>query len=97
MSELNPFNLPADELSASAMWKWLETPEFVQWFKTWYGDDSIYDLGSANHDGYLQERHFACVGWIAGRMSLPPAHAMKKEEFVARLRKMYENSRAVLP
>jgi hypothetical protein len=58
----------------------LETPEFCRWFETWYGRESLFDGLPTSSDLYLQERNFALVGWLAGR--LENSHTMTQDEFV---------------
>ena len=47
----------------------LETPEFVRWFESWHGDESVYpDGGSDLLERYWSERRFALFGWQAALM-----------------------------
>ena len=62
----------------------LETPEFLNWFKSWYGDDSAYAGASQELiDGYWSERRFALMGWHAAM--LPCAVSADKRAFVVSL------------
>ena len=58
----------------------LETPEFKQWFETWYAKEEEYDGNEALRDEYLRERNMALAGFLAGRRE--DSHLMSKLQFV---------------
>lgn len=61
----------------------LETPEFVQWFERWMCAESEFNGLPDLRDGYLKERNYALVGWLAGKTE--NAHLMDKYEFVSKV------------
>jgi hypothetical protein len=67
----------------------LETPEFVQWFETWYAKEEDYANNLSLRDAYLTERNFALVGWLAAKT--PDAHKMSEVEFVCKVLPMGAN------
>lgn len=57
----------------------LETPEFKQWFETWYAPVSEYSTRPDLLVRYFNERNFALAGWIAGKVE--GVHLMSRVEF----------------
>ena len=42
-----------------------ETPEFVEWFLSYYGPPELYGIDQGEQDEYWVRRGFAMAGWTA--------------------------------
>lgn len=73
----------------------LETPEFVAWFETWYGDDSPFPPESTDLiERYWSERRFALLGWHAAM--LPATVSGNKHAFVQSIQPLHGPSTATV-